>query len=64
MTNNQGYVEVWIRGVGSSNNTELGDPAAATHLNGVQVYKVYKVYKVLKAIVVYKVKKVLLVTSV
>lgn len=30
--NNQGNVEVWIRGIGSSNNTELGDPAAATHL--------------------------------
>ena len=28
-------MEVWIRGVGSSNNTELGDPAAATHLDGV-----------------------------
>jgi len=37
ITNNQGNVEVWIRGVGSSNNTELGDPAAATHLNGVYV---------------------------
>lgn len=27
--------EVWIRGIGSSNNTELGDPAAATHWDGV-----------------------------
>jgi len=35
--NNQGNIEVFIRGVGSSNNTELGDPAAATHLNGVYV---------------------------
>jgi len=35
--NNQGNVEVWIRGVGSSNNTELGDPAAATHYDGVYV---------------------------
>ncbi len=35
--NNQGNIEVYIRGVGSSNNTELGDPAAATHLNGVYV---------------------------
>ncbi len=35
--NNRGSIEVYIRGVGSSNNTELGDPAAATHLNGVYV---------------------------
>lgn len=32
-----GNVEVWIRGVGSSNNTELGDPAAAFHLDGVYI---------------------------
>lgn len=37
IANNQGNVEVWIRGIGSSNNTELGDPAAATHLDGVYV---------------------------
>ncbi len=37
VANNQGNVEVWIRGVGSSNNTELGDPAAATHMNDVYV---------------------------
>jgi iron complex outermembrane receptor protein len=37
VSNNQGNIEVYIRGVGSSNNTELGDPAAATHLNGVYV---------------------------
>ena len=35
IANNQGNIEVYIRGVGSSNNTELGDPAAATHLNDV-----------------------------
>ena len=35
IANNQGNYEVYIRGVGSSNNTELGDPAAATHLDGV-----------------------------
>ena len=35
--NKQGNIEVWIRGVGSSNNTELGDPAAATHLDGVYI---------------------------
>ena len=37
ITNNSGNIEVWIRGVGSSNNTELGDPAAATHMNGVYI---------------------------
>lgn len=37
IANNQGNIEVWIRGVGSSNNTELGDPAAATHMDGVYV---------------------------
>lgn len=37
VANNQGNIEVYIRGVGSSNNTELGDPAAATHLNDVYV---------------------------
>jgi len=37
IANNMGNIEVFIRGVGSSNNTELGDPAAATHLNGVYV---------------------------
>ncbi|MEL7486479.1 MAG: TonB-dependent receptor [Pseudomonadota bacterium] len=37
IANNNGNIEVFIRGVGSSNNTELGDPAAATHLNGVYV---------------------------
>jgi iron complex outermembrane recepter protein len=35
VANNGGNIEVWIRGVGSSNNTELGDPAAATHFEGV-----------------------------
>ena len=37
IANNAGNIEVYIRGVGSNNNTELGDPAAATHLNGVYV---------------------------
>ncbi|MEL6365014.1 MAG: TonB-dependent receptor [Pseudomonadota bacterium] len=37
IANNQGNVEIYIRGIGSSNNTELGDPAAATHINGVYV---------------------------
>jgi iron complex outermembrane recepter protein len=35
--NNQGNIEVFIRGIGSTNNTELGDPAAATHLDGVYI---------------------------
>lgn len=29
--------EVYIRGVGSDNNTELGDPAVATHIDGVYI---------------------------
>jgi iron complex outermembrane receptor protein len=37
VANNQGNVEVYIRGIGSSNNTELGDPAAAFHLDGVNI---------------------------
>lgn len=37
VANNQGNIEVYIRGVGSSNNTELGEPAAATHLDGVYI---------------------------
>jgi len=37
VANNNGNIEVFIRGVGSTNNTELGDPAAATHLNDVYV---------------------------
>ncbi len=35
VSRNQGNIEVYIRGIGSSNNTELGDPAAATHFDGV-----------------------------
>jgi len=37
VANNGGNVEIWIRGVGSSNNTELGDPGAAFHYDGVYV---------------------------
>lgn len=37
VANNAGNIEVYIRGVGSSNNTELGEPAAATHLDGVYI---------------------------
>lgn len=35
IANVQGNLEVFIRGVGSSNNTELDDPATATHVDGV-----------------------------
>ena len=34
---NGNNLEVWVRGIGSSNNTELGDPAAAFHFNGVYI---------------------------
>jgi len=37
IANQEGNVELFIRGVGSSNNTELGDPGAAPHLNGVYI---------------------------
>lgn len=37
IANQEGNVEIFIRGVGSSNNTELGDPAAAPHLNGIYI---------------------------
>jgi iron complex outermembrane recepter protein len=37
IANQEGNVEIFIRGVGSSNNTELGDPGAAPHLNGVYI---------------------------
>ena len=37
IANQEGNVEIFIRGVGSSNNTELGDPAAAPHLNGTYI---------------------------
>jgi iron complex outermembrane recepter protein len=33
----EGNIEIYIRGVGSANNTELGDPAAASHFNGVYI---------------------------
>jgi iron complex outermembrane receptor protein len=32
-----GNTEVYIRGVGSDNNTELGDPAVAVHIDGVYI---------------------------
>jgi iron complex outermembrane recepter protein len=33
----EGNYELNIRGIGSSNNTELGDPAAALHIDGVYI---------------------------
>lgn len=35
--NQEGNLEIFIRGVGSNNNTELGDPAAATHIDGTYI---------------------------
>ncbi|MBT8139058.1 MAG: TonB-dependent receptor [Gammaproteobacteria bacterium] len=35
--NKNGNLEVWVRGIGSSNNTELGDPAAAFHFDDVYI---------------------------
>lgn len=37
IANQEGNVEIYIRGVGSANNTELGDPGAAPHLNGIYI---------------------------
>lgn len=37
VSNQEGNLEIFLRGVGSSNNTELGDPAVATHINGVYI---------------------------
>ena len=37
IANQEGNVEIYIRGVGSSNNTELGDPGAAPHINGIYI---------------------------
>jgi len=37
ISNAEGNVDIFIRGVGSANNTELGDPAVAPHLNGTYI---------------------------
>jgi iron complex outermembrane receptor protein len=37
IANQEGNLEIFIRGVGSANNTELGDPGAAPHLNGAYI---------------------------
>jgi len=33
----EGNTEIFIRGIGSTNNTELGDPSAATHIDGIYI---------------------------
>jgi iron complex outermembrane recepter protein len=37
IANQEGNIEIFIRGVGSANSTELGDPGAAPHLNGIYI---------------------------
>lgn len=37
MANQEGNLEIYIRGVGSANSTELGDPGAAPHINGAYI---------------------------
>ncbi|MEM8814743.1 MAG: TonB-dependent receptor [Pseudomonadota bacterium] len=37
IANQEGNIEIFIRGVGSANNTEIGDPAVGTHINGVYI---------------------------
>jgi iron complex outermembrane recepter protein len=37
VANQEGNLEIYIRGVGTGNNTELGDPSAAPHINGVYI---------------------------
>jgi len=33
----EGNTEIYIRGIGSDNNTELGDPSTGTHIDGVYI---------------------------
>jgi iron complex outermembrane receptor protein len=33
----EGNFEIYIRGVGSNNNTEIGDPATAAHIDGIYI---------------------------
>jgi len=33
----EGNLEVYMRGIGNANNTEIGDPAAAFHLDGIYI---------------------------
>jgi iron complex outermembrane recepter protein len=37
VANQEGNLEIYIRGVGTANNTELGDPSAAPHINGLYI---------------------------
>jgi iron complex outermembrane recepter protein len=33
----EGNIEIYMRGVGNSNNTEIGDPATAPHIDGIYI---------------------------
>jgi iron complex outermembrane receptor protein len=33
----EGNIELYVRGIGSNNNTELGDPATSTHIDGIYI---------------------------
>jgi iron complex outermembrane recepter protein len=33
----EGNIELYMRGIGNSNNTEIGDPAAAFHIDGIYI---------------------------
>jgi iron complex outermembrane receptor protein len=33
----EGNIEIYMRGVGNSNDTEIGDPAAAVHIDGIYI---------------------------
>src|SRR5690606_14885490 len=33
----EGNIEIYMRGIGNNNNTEIGDPAAAVHIDGVYI---------------------------
>ncbi len=37
IANQEGNLEIFLRGVGSANNTELGDPAISPYINGVYI---------------------------
>ncbi|MDR6843210.1 TonB-dependent receptor [Pseudoxanthomonas sacheonensis] len=37
IANQEGHAEIYMRGVGSANSTELGDPANAPHVNGTYI---------------------------
>ncbi|MFC1642370.1 TonB-dependent receptor [Myxococcota bacterium] len=37
ISNQEGNTEIYVRGIGSNNNTELGDPAVASHVDGIYI---------------------------